>query len=157
MKNNKNNTKGRGAYCGITTGNTIRFGISSDARLLEKFDGMIAEKGYANRSEAIRDLIRDQLVEFAWMRNNDDVVGTLTIVYDHQSRKLTERLAELQQQNHTHIISSLVVLLDDHNCLEVLVIRGKGKKIKRISEGLIGIRGVKHGKLTMSTTGKELY
>ena len=157
MKNNKNNTRGRGPCGRIKTGNTIRFGISSDARLLERFDGMIAEKGYSNRSEAIRDLIRDQLVEFAWMRNNDDVVGTLTIVYNHQSRKLTERLTELQLQNHTHIISSLLVHLDAHNCLEVLVIRGKSKKIMRISESLIGIRGVKHGKLTMSTTGKELY
>lgn len=157
--NNKGNGNGheRGLCGGIKMGKFIRFGISADARLLENFDGLIAEKGYANRSEAIRDLIRDQLVELAWTKNNDVMVGTITIVYNHESKELTERLAGLQHQNHSHIISSLHVHLDEHNCLEVLVVKGKSEKIKSISDRLIGTKGVKHGKLTMSTTGSGLY
>jgi CopG family nickel-responsive transcriptional regulator len=153
--------KGRGREqrlgTGIKSGKTTRFGISIDARLLEKFDGMIAGKGYANRSEALRDLMRDQLVENAWASNNEDVVGTFTMVYSHESRELTKKLTELQHQNLVHIISSLHVHLDEHNCLEVLIIRGKSKKVKAISDRLIGIKGVKHGKLVMSTTGHRLF
>lgn len=142
---------------GVKTGITVRFGVSADTRLIEKFDELIMEKGYVNRSEAIRDLIRDQLVEFAWTKNSSDMVGTITIVYGHEFKELTEKLTELQHQYHNCIISSLHVHLDGHNCLEVLVVKGSGEKIKRISDRLIGTRGVKHGKLTMSTTGKELY
>lgn len=142
---------------GIRTGRTVRFGVSADSRLLEKFDGMILEKSYATRSEAIRDLIRDRLVEYAWTKNNDDVVGTITFVYNHESKELTEKLTEIQHRHHGIIISALHVHLDDHNCLEVLVVRGKSQTVKEISDLLIGAKGVKHGKLTMSTTGKELY
>ncbi len=157
MNNNKVRSIARGPCGGIKTGMTIRFGISADARLLENFDGLIAEKGYANRSEAIRDLIRDQLVEFAWTKNNEDMVGTITIVYNHELKELTEKLIEIQHHNRAHVISSMHVHLDGHNCLEVLVVKGKGEEIKSISDRLIGTKGVKHGKLTMSTTGKELY
>ena len=142
---------------GIETGKAIRFGVSADVRLLEKFDEMIVEKSYANRSEAIRDLIRDQLVEFAWTKSTAEVVGTLTLVYNHESKELTEKLTKLQHQNHSYIISTLHVHLDEHNCLEVLVMKGESKTIKSISDKLIGAKGVKHGKLTMSTTGKEIY
>jgi len=135
----------------------IRFGVSADARLLEKFDEMLTEKSYANRSEAIRDLIRDQLVEHAWTTSTEEVIGTLTLVYNHDSRELTERLTKLQHHHHSAIISSQHVHLDEHNCLEVLVLKGKGSRIKGLADKLIGAKGVKHGKLTMSTTGKELY
>ena len=135
----------------------IRFGVSADGRLLEKFDEMIAEKSYANRSEAIRDLIRDQLVEFAWTQRNEEVVGTLTLVYNHESQELADKLTKLQHHHHSSIISTLHVHLDQHNCLEVLVMKGKSKELKNLSDRLIGTKGVKHGKLTMSTTGKELY
>ncbi len=141
----------------IETGKAIRFGVSADARLLEKFDELIAEKSYANRSEAIRDLIRDQLVEFAWTKSNEEVVGTLTLVYNHESKELTEKLTKLQHHHHSSIISTLHVHLDAHNCLEVLVMKGKSKMVKSLADRLIGTKGVKHGKLTMSTTGKELY
>jgi len=157
MYHNKGSGPERGPCGGIKSGKTVRFGISADETLLKRFDGMIAQKGYANRSEAIRGLIRDQLVESAWTRNNHEVIGTITIVYDHESNKLTEKLKELQHQNHAHIISSLHVHLDAYHCLEVLVIRGESNKVKTISDRLIGIKGVKHGKLTMSTTGRELY
>ncbi|MBD3306266.1 nickel-responsive transcriptional regulator NikR [candidate division KSB3 bacterium] len=138
-------------------GKLVRFGVSIDGRLLEKFDEMIAEKYYANRSEAIRDVIRDQLVEFAWSKSHEDVVGTLTLVYNHESRELSDKLIRLQHSHHAAIISTLHVHLDEHNCLEVLVMQGQSKEIKSLSEKLIGTKGVKHGKLTMSTTGKELY
>lgn len=141
----------------IDAAHLIRFGVSADARLLEKFDEMIAEKCYANRSEAIRDLIRDQLVEFAWTKSQEEVVGTLTLVYNHESRDLSDKLTRLQHHHHSAIISTLHVHLDEHNCLEVLVMRGESKIIKSLADKLIGTKGVKHGKLTMSTTGKELY
>jgi len=138
-------------------GKLIRFGVSADARLLEKFDELIEEKCYANRSEAIRDLIRDQLVEFAWTKSNEEVVGTLTLVYNHESHELSDKLTRLQHGHHTSIISTLHVHLDAHNCLEVLVLKGKSKEIKSLADRLIGTKGVKHGKLTMSTTGREIY
>ncbi len=139
------------------TGKAVRFGVSADVRLLGKFDDMIADQCYANRSEAIRDLIRDRLVEYAWTASQEEVVGTLTLVYNHESSELTEKLTRLQHHHYTNIISTLHVHLDEHNCLEVLVMKGKSQEIKQLSDKLIGAKGVKHGKLTMSTTGKELY
>ncbi len=139
------------------TGKLIRFGVSADVRLLEKFDEMIDEKWYANRSEAIRDLIRNELVEYAWTKSREEVVGTLTLVYDHESHELTDKLTKLQHEHYTNIISTLHVHLDAHNCLEVLVLKGESKAINSLADRLIGAKGVKHGKLTMSTTGKELY
>ena len=157
MRRTFNKNQRRRADGKMKTSNTIRFGISADSRLLNKFDGMIAEKGYANRSEAVRDLIRNQLVEFAWSKKKDEMVGTITIVYGHEFKELIERLTEIQHHNHTNIISSMHVHLDGHNCVEVLVVKGTSEKIKAISDKLTGTKGVKHGKLTMSTTGKELY
>lgn len=135
----------------------VRFGISMDNRLLKKFDQMIAQKGYSNRSEAIRDLIRDELVDATWKEEKKDVVGTITLVYDHEIRELSDRLIDVQHQFHTRIISSLHVHLDPHNCLEVLIVKGRGRDVKHIAEKLIGIKGVKHGKLLTTTTGKELF
>lgn len=157
MDDNGNNGKKKRSFAVSAPGKMMRFGISADSRLIEKFDGMIVEKSYANRSEAIRDLIRDQLVEFAWTKNNEDVIGTITLVYNHELKELTEKLTELEHQNHTNIISSVHVHLDNHNCLEVLIVRGKSSEVQGISYKLIGTRGVKHGKLTMTTSGAELY
>jgi CopG family nickel-responsive transcriptional regulator len=157
MDDDRNNGKKKRSFDLSAHGKMMRFGISADARLIEKFDGMIVEKSYANRSEAIRDLIRDQLVEFAWTKINEDVIGTITLVYNHESKELAEKLAELEHQNHTNIISSVHVHLDDHSCLEVLIVRGKSPEIKDISYKLIGTKGVKHGKLAMTTSGAELY
>jgi CopG family nickel-responsive transcriptional regulator len=145
------------SFEGSNAGKLIRFGVSADTRLVEKFDEMIAEKSYANRSEAIRDLIRDQLVEHSWTTRTEEVVGTLTLVYNHESKELTERLTKLQHNHHSAIISTLHVHLDEHNCLEVLVLKGQSNIIKNLADKLICAKGVKHGKLTMSTTGKELY
>ncbi|NIO03884.1 MAG: nickel-responsive transcriptional regulator NikR [Proteobacteria bacterium] len=135
----------------------VRFGISMDSRLLRSFDQMIAKKGYSSRSEAIRDLVRDRLVDASWKEEKKEVVGTITLVYNHEIRELNDRLIEIQHQFHDRIISSLHVHLDQHNCLEVLVVKGKGKDVTRIGERLIGVKGVKHGKLLTTTTGKELF
>jgi CopG family nickel-responsive transcriptional regulator len=118
---------------------------------------MIAEKGYSNRSEAIRDLIRDQLVDATWNKQEKEVVGTITLVYDHEIRELNDRLIDLQHKFHDRIISSLHIHLDQHNCLEVLIVKGRGKDVKHVAEKIIGIKGVKHGKLLTTTTGKEIF
>jgi CopG family nickel-responsive transcriptional regulator len=123
---------------------------------LNKFDLLIEEKGYSNRSEAIRDLIRNALVEEEWTRENEETVGAVSLVYDHHTRDLADKLTEHQHSHHKEIISSLHVHLDEHHCLEVVVIKGKARKIKRLAEELIGTKGVKHGKLMTTTTGKDL-
>ncbi len=133
-----------------------RFGVSIDDQLIRKFDSLIARKGYATRSEAIRDMIRDTLVEQEWSSDDRETVGTITIVYNHHTRELDHALTDMQHQSFHQIISALHVHLDAHNCLEVLVVKGRSRDIRQIADRLIGTRGVKHGKLTMTTTGKEL-
>ncbi len=133
-----------------------RFGVSIDNQLIKKFDALIARKGYATRSEAIRDMIRDTLVEEEWESGEQETVGTITIVYNHHTRELDHALTGMQHKSFHQIISALHVHLDAHNCLEVLVVKGKSRAVKKIADRLIGTKGVKHGKLTMTTTGKEL-
>lgn len=133
-----------------------RFGISLDRVLLERFDRLIEKKGYSSRSEAIRDLIRDSLVMQEWESATVETVGTITIVYSHDTRELTDILMDLQHLYFHSIISSMHIHLDEHNCLEVIVVKGKAKDIKAIADRLIGTKGVKHGKLTVTTTGKHL-
>jgi len=133
-----------------------RFGISMDAQLLARFDALIEGKGYVNRSEAIRDLIRNALVEDQWGREDEETVGTVTVVYDHHVRDLADKLTEHQHAHHDNIVSALHVHLDHDNCLEVVVVKGTVKEVKRLAAELIGTKGVKHGKLVTSTTGKDL-
>ena len=134
---------------------TLRFGISLDHHLLEPFDRVIAKKGYTNRSEAIRDLIRQHLVEQEWEACKE-VLGTLTLVYDHDVRELGEVLAHLQHRYNKMIKSTLHVHLDHHHCLEVLVVHGRSEQVQQLADRLIGTKGVKHGRLAMTTTGKAL-
>ncbi len=133
-----------------------RFGVSIDSQLIKKFDALIVRKGYTTRSEAIRDMIRDSLVEQEWETEDRDTVGTITLVYNHHTRELDHALTDMQHKSFHQIISALHVHLDAHNCLEVLVVKGKSSEIRKIADRLIGTRGVKHGKLTTTTTGKEL-
>lgn len=133
----------------------VRFGVSMDQALLSAFDKVLSKKGYKNRSEGIRDLIRDKLVEERWEEERE-AVGVITLVYDHEVRALPEILTDLQHRFHTAMVSTLHVHLDEHNCLEVLVVRGMARKIRRIADRLISTKGVKHGKLTMTTTGRGL-
>jgi len=134
----------------------VRFGISIDDRLLQRFDELLERKGYVNRSEAVRDLIRNTLVEDQWSRTDEEIVGTVTLVYDHHTRDLADKLTEQQHSHHGLIISALHVHLDAHHCLEVVVVRGKTAEVRRLADELIGTKGVKHGKLVTSTTGKDL-
>ena len=133
-----------------------RFGISIDQRLLEQFDELITRKGYVNRSEAIRDLIRNDLVEDSWQTGDSETVGTVTLVYDHHTRDLSDKLTEHQHSHHDSIVSAMHVHLDAHHCLEVVVVRGTANKVKRLADELIGTKGVKHGKLVTTTTGEGL-
>jgi CopG family nickel-responsive transcriptional regulator len=134
----------------------IRFGVSIDSQLIKKFDALIVRKGYTSRSEAIRDMIRDSLVEQEWGAADRETVGTITLVYNHHTRELDHALTDMQHKSFQQVISALHVHLDAHNCLEVLVVKGKSSEIRKIADRLIGTRGVKHGKLTTTTTGKEL-
>ena len=135
---------------------TVRFGMSIDENLLQRFDQLISDKGYSNRSEAIRDMMRDALVERQWSRDDEDTVGTVTLVYDHHTRDLSDKLTEHQHHHHQSIISVLHVHLDAHNCLEVAVVRGTAGEVRRLADELIGTKGVKHGKLVTTTTGENL-
>ena len=137
-------------------GNIIRFGISLDERLLKDFDALILRKGYANRSESIRDLIRDSLISEKLELGAEEAVGIITLVYSHDARSHRDLLADLQHKYFHIIISTIHVHLDRHNCLEVIVAKGKGSEIKKIADRLIGTKGVKHGKLALTTTGKDL-
>ena len=137
-------------------GNTVRFGISLDEKLLANFNQLIEQKSYMNRSEAIRDLIRAALVDERLGSGDQEAVGTVTLIYNHHVRDLSDKLTEHQHSHHEQIISALHVHLDAHNCLEVLVIRGAVRDIKQIADELIGVKGVKHGKLVMTTTGIDL-
>jgi len=139
--------------------NTKRFGVSLDGELLDKFDEFIEEKGYQNRSEAIRDLIRDRLVRKEWEEVEDDdrtKMAVLTMVYDHHKPDLQEKLTDIQHQSHNLVHSSLHIHLDHHNCMEIIVLKGSAEQIIQIGENLISTKGVKHGKLVLTTTGIEL-
>lgn len=134
-----------------------RFGISIDQKLLDSFDQLISTKGYFNRSEAIRDMIRNALVEDQVERaDTTPTVGTVTLVYDHHTRDLSDKLTEHQHSHHDAIVSALHVHLDAHHCLEVVVVRGTAFEVKQLADELIGTKGVKHGKLVLTTAGPEL-
>lgn len=132
-------------------GDLSRTGVSIDSELLERFDRFIESQGYANRSEAFRDLIRDRLVSAAVLAPAADVVGTVTLIYDHHSRLLPERLAEIQHQHHAEIISTVHAHLDRDTCLEVVVVKGKSQTIQQLADLLISTKGVQHGRLVMSS------
>jgi len=134
----------------------VRFGVSADERLLERFDELIAQKGCVNRSEAVRDLIRSALVEEVWSVGEEEAVGTVTLVYDHHSTDLADKLTERQHSHHQEIVSTLHIHLDAHHCLEVVVLRGQAREISRLASELIGTKGVKHGKFVATTTGHDL-
>jgi len=128
-----------------------RIGVSLDSDLLDRFDKFIAEKGYDNRSEAFRDLIRDQLVGTAVAPSKAAVVGTVTLIYDHHTRLLPEKLADLQHEHHEVVISTLHAHLDHDTCLEVVLLRGRSRDVQQLADKLISTKGVRHGRLVMSS------
>ena len=133
-----------------------RIGVAIDSELLDKFDRLIGQRGYSNRSEAFRDLIRDELIEKTWESPDSYVVGTVTLVYDHHVRMLNEKLTGIQHDFHHSILSTLHVHLDHDNCLEVVVVRGKSANVRHVADVLISTKGVKHGRLTITTSGAGL-
>jgi CopG family nickel-responsive transcriptional regulator len=140
----------------MKTESATRFSVSLPPSLLKQLDQMTREKSYDNRSLAIADMIRAHLVEHRQKFGEDEIAGTITLVYDHHKMHVQETLTDIQHDHHDLIVSTLHVHLDHHNCLEVLVVRGKAALIKKIADELIAAKGVKHGKLTVTTTGKDL-
>jgi CopG family nickel-responsive transcriptional regulator len=134
----------------------VRFGVSLNPALLRELDRMVRRKGYRNRSLAISEMIRDQLVEHHQEVGASEVVGTITLVYDHHRPQVQKRLTDLQHKYLQTIISTLHVHLDHDNCLEVLVVRGEASLVRRVADHLIAAKGIKHGKLTLTTTGKDV-
>ncbi len=126
-----------------------------DADLLTLFDRLVEEKGHPNRSEAIRDLVRAALVEREWDAVGHDVAGAITLVFSHH-HPVGEHVRDLQHRDHHLIVSTVHVHLDHDNCLEVLVVKGPGQDLRRLADHLIGAKGVKHGRLTLATTGRHL-
>lgn len=134
----------------------VRFGVSLPRELVRAFDKRLREKGYRSRSQAIRDIMRDYLVGGEWEGSSEFVVGTVTLVFDHHTRELSNVLTQVQHEFHDAVVCSTHVHLDEHNCVEVIIVRGRAKALQAIADRLISTRGVKHGKLVYTTTGREL-
>ena len=129
-----------------------RVGVSFEPELLVKFDGLIKKKGYTNRSEAIRDLVRKSLIEAEIKTEKGTVIGTLTIIYDHEVGDVANRLLHLQHHHHSEISSTTHIHIDEHTCLEVLVVRGKAKDVRKLADNINALKGVKHGELVITKT-----
>jgi CopG family nickel-responsive transcriptional regulator len=134
----------------------VRLSVSLPRDLAKQLDAMTREKGYTNRSLAVADMIRNMLVEHSQQRSDRLIAGTITLVYDHHKHGLQELLTDIQHDHHECIIATLHAHLDHHNCLEALVVRGPSARIKAMADRLIAAKGVKHGKLTVTTTGHDL-
>ena len=136
-------------------GKLVRFGVSLDQDLLEKFDRLMKDKNYTSRSEAFRDLIRQELVQKQW-QSGQEVAGAITLIYDHHKRELVNKLMDIQHEYGDMIISSQHVHLDHNNCLEIIAVQGSPKEAQKLADSLKSVKGVKHGTLSMSTTGKDI-
>jgi len=132
-----------------------RFSISMATDLIHKLDSMVRKKGYLNRSQAVADLVRSALVDQAGTQGSHEIAGTVTLVYDHHKHEVQGHLTDIQHDHGGLIISAMHVHLDHHSCLEVLAVRGKADAVRHLAERLIAVKGVIHGKLTVTTTGKE--
>ena len=133
----------------------FRFGVSIDKSLLDKFDRLIREKKYTNRSEAFRDLIREELVKRAW-REGKQVAGAITFIYDHHQRDLLSRIVDTQHHFQKLIISTQHIHLDHENCLEIVAVKGNSREVQKLADTLKSIKGVRHGTLSMSSIGKGM-
>ena len=132
-----------------------RFSISMAGDLVGQLDGMAKAKGYANRSQAVSDMVRAHLVEHHGQVGSHEIAGTVTLVYDHHKRNIQALLTDIQHDHGELIIAAMHVHLDHHNCMEVLAVRGRADAVKNVADRLIAAKGVKHGRLTVTTTGKE--
>jgi CopG family nickel-responsive transcriptional regulator len=134
----------------------VRFGVSLDKYLLSRFDELIQAQNYTNRSEAIRDLIREKLVEEQW-KHGGMVAGAVTLIYDHHQRDLLSRITDIQHDYQKMIISTQHIHLDHNHCLEVIAVRGVAQNVLKLAYSLRSIKGVRHGTLSMSSTGREIW
>jgi CopG family nickel-responsive transcriptional regulator len=132
-----------------------RFSLSMPSDLVQQLDAMVKAKGYANRSQAVADMVRAQLVEHHGQEGAGEIAGTVTLVYDHHKRNIQALLTDIQHDHDDVIIATLHVHLDHHHCMEVLAVRGRSDAVRRVADCLIAARGVKHGKLTVTTTGDD--
>ena len=133
----------------------IRFGVSLEKELSERFDRHIKEKRYTNRSEAIRDLLREELVKKEWHLGKE-VAGAITMIYDHHKRDLVNRLLDIQHNYGDIIVATQHIHVDHHNCLEIIAVKGGPQKVQALADLLKSTKGVKHGTLSMTSTGKHL-
>ncbi len=133
----------------------VRFGVSLEKSLLDRFDLLIREKQYTNRSEALRDLIRRELVQREW-QGGSDVAGAITLIYDHHKRDVMSRVTDTQHAFQEAIISTQHIHLDHHNCLEIVAARGKAEEVRKLADALRSIKGVRHATLSMSSTGRGI-
>jgi CopG family nickel-responsive transcriptional regulator len=132
-----------------------RFSISMPGELARQLDAMSKARGFANRSQAVADMVRNQLIEHHGQMGNREIVGTVTLVYDHHRRNIQKLLTDIQHDHQELIIATLHVHLDHRSCMEVLAVRGRAGVVKRVANRLIAVKGVKHGKLTITETGQE--
>jgi CopG family nickel-responsive transcriptional regulator len=136
-------------------GEIVRFGVSIDKEILDKFDEFIKIENYPTRSKAIGDLIRESLIKREWLKGGE-VAGAITLVYNHHKREIVDKLTDIQHDFHKIIISTLHIHLDYDNCLEIVAVRGKVKDIEKLSNLLKSTKGVKHSSMVITTTGKEV-
>lgn len=136
---------------------TVRFGVSLSLELLDQFDRLVKKLGYANRSEAVRDLIRQKLVEEEWKAPDQQTFATVSLVYNHHKMSLPARLTELQHDVYAQVIGSLHVHIDKHNCLEAIVMKGRGRDLRALADKMMSLKGVKYGVLNMGTSGRKVH
>ncbi len=129
----------------------VRFGMSMEEELLDKFSAYMKKKGYSNRSEALRDLVREKLIQEDWEGGEAEAIGTVSIIYDHESRELSHKLVHIQHDKIGHVVAAMHVHVDRHHCLEALVLRGRGREVKKLADGLISTKGVKYGRTAFIT------
>jgi len=134
----------------VTMEKITRFGVSIEPDLLKKFDKVIKKKGYTNRSEAIRDIIRENLIAETTEDPNSEAIGTLTMIYDHHAGNLTNKLLDLQHHHHKEILTTTHIHVDHDNCLEVLVLKGKTRNIQKLADNIKSLKGIKHGELVIT-------
>ena len=139
----------------MTVSKLVRFGVSLEEELLTQFDRLIKQRHYTNRSEALRDMIREELIKKEWTENKE-VTGAITLVYDHHTRELVTKVLDVQHDYHACILSSQHIHLDHHNCFEIIVTKGKSKEIEELYRKLKAIKSVKHAGFMMATKGKDL-
>jgi CopG family nickel-responsive transcriptional regulator len=140
-------------FCsGLVTMSVERVGVSFEPVLLNKFDILMKRRGYTNRSEAIRDLVRKEIIESGIKEDNSEVIGTLTIIYDHEIGNITDKLLHLQHHHHNEITFTTHIHIDDRTCLEIVVIRGQSSRVKKFAENVKALKGVKHGQLAITKT-----